>query len=101
WECANRYLNERGCHCTWSRISAFNRESRAAHLRLGARRVHSATFLCFGRWQLSFFDTAPYIHLSGSEQTMPTLTIGGNVRAQTKRVQGMVASENSAPVGKD
>lgn len=101
WECANRYLNERGCHRTWSRISAFNRESRAAHLRLGAQRVHSATFLCAGRWQLSFFDTAPYIHLSGSEQTMPALTIGGNARAQSKRVQGMVASENSPPVGKD
>lgn len=64
WDTASGYLRERGIRWSLSRISAFNPASLAAHRRLGARRIGSATFLLMGSVQLMLSSFPPYLHLS-------------------------------------
>lgn len=64
WDRANQYLRERDVRWSVCRISAFNTDSLRAHARFGLKRLGSALFLCFGKVQLSFFTSNPYVHLS-------------------------------------
>lgn len=75
WDAANRELVTRGVRWTFSRISAFNAASMAAHRRMGMRRLFSATFFCVGPLQLAFLGTAPFLHLSLSERFRPVLML--------------------------
>ena len=54
WAAVDQDLARRGVAWTFSRISRFNRASIGTHERLGARRVGTALFLCWGRWELSW-----------------------------------------------
>jgi len=76
WQTADRYLAPRGVEWSFSRISAFNRGSLAAHARLGARKLHSAVFVCFGNIQLSFFTLQPFFHFSASPRNTPVICLG-------------------------
>ncbi len=64
WSTAQQELAQHGFRWTLSRISVFNPASLAAHARIGARPLASATFLVCGRFQLSFATIAPHIHAS-------------------------------------
>jgi len=75
WQAANRYLAPQGIEWSFSRISAFNRGSLAAHARLGARKLHSALFFCFGNIQLSFFTLRPFVHFSASPRNTPIICL--------------------------
>ena len=75
WEAANRRLAGRGVRWSYSRISAFNPGSIRSHRGLGARRLHSATFLCVGSLQLGFFSLAPFVHLWWPGRTPPVLRL--------------------------
>jgi hypothetical protein len=75
WETTNVFLRGRGYRWTASRISAFNRESLAAHRRLGVKPIGSALFLTCGSWQLSFFDRSPFLHLSFHRASFPRLSL--------------------------
>ncbi|MFN3564547.1 MAG: GNAT family N-acetyltransferase [Burkholderiaceae bacterium] len=71
WSTAHRDLRARGYRWTISRISAFNAASLAAHARMGARTVASATFFAIGPLQVSFATIAPRFHLSWRSDRYP------------------------------
>lgn len=64
WDSAYEYLRGKGIRWSLSRISAFNPASLAAHRRLGARSIGTATFLRLGRLQLMLSTFPPYLNLS-------------------------------------
>lgn len=75
WDAANRELAARGVRWTYSRISAFNPSSIAAHGRMGISFLFSATFLCFGNLQVAFFSAAPFLHIGWSPDSRPVLKL--------------------------
>jgi hypothetical protein len=75
WDEANRFLRQRGIAASWSRISAFNPGSLAAHARLGAKVVGKATFLRLGTCQLMLASMPPYFHLSLRRSEMPSIRL--------------------------
>ena len=75
WDAAYEHLRLRGARWTMSRISSFNSASLASHARLGARKLASATFLCLGCVQLSWFSMLPWVHLSFSHAQRPRLVV--------------------------
>jgi len=75
WSAVDHYLGERGIAWSFSRISAFNPDSLAAHTRLGIVPCHSAVFVVMGSWQLAFLPQRPYVHLSTSERQRPSLRL--------------------------
>lgn len=84
WDYAHRELRARGYAWTFSRISAFNAESLAAHARLGARPLGGALFLVAGRLQVSFASLPPYVHFGWREDMYPVyfLSAAGCAGAQ-------------------
>ncbi|MGD1876714.1 MAG: GNAT family N-acetyltransferase [Kiloniellaceae bacterium] len=75
WDEANAFLRAQGVTYSWSRISAFNTESLAAHSRLGARVMGQATFLWLGPCQIMLGSVPPYRHLSFRRKAGPTLEL--------------------------
>jgi len=75
WDHASDWMRARGYAWTISRISAFNRESLAAHARLGIRPVGRATFLRCGRFQVALLDRAPFVHAGWRDDQAPTLRL--------------------------
>lgn len=75
WTAANAHLSGQGIHWSISRISAFNPGSLAAHRSLGIQVIGAATFICIGTLQLGVFNSAPFIHLSLSRTTIPTIDL--------------------------
>jgi hypothetical protein len=73
WDEANGYLRGRGISFSWSRISAFNPRSLAAHARLGATIAGTATFLRFGPCQLMMASVPPYRHFSLRQEDYPVI----------------------------
>ncbi len=80
WDTANAFLRERGVLCSWSRISAFNPASLAAHARLGATVTGRATFFRLGPCQLMAASLPPYLHLSLGRQSRPDLRLARSRR---------------------
>lgn len=75
WGAANQDLATEGFRWSFSRISAFNPGSLAAHRRMGMEILFSATFICLGRVQLALIGAAPFLHLSRSSASRPVLTL--------------------------
>lgn len=75
WDAANDVLRERGHRWTFSRISAFNTPSLAAHRRLGAYELGRATFLIIGRMQLTHLSIGPRVHVSLRESSYPVVRL--------------------------
>jgi hypothetical protein len=71
WDAANARLRARGVRWTYSRISAFNAPSLAAHKRAGALVLGNAVFVRCGRWQWTAATLAPYLHLSRGTASRP------------------------------
>ncbi|MCA8905483.1 MAG: GNAT family N-acetyltransferase [Halioglobus sp.] len=80
WETANQRLANRGVRWSFSRISAFNAGSLAAHRHMGLQTLFAATFVCLGPLQLTFTGTAPFVHLSFSDKSRPVLRLSPGVR---------------------
>jgi len=91
WDTAYEYLREKGIRWSLSRISAFNPASLAAHRRLGARRIGSATFLLLGGAQLMLSSFRPYLHLS-LRRSVPAVLRLSSPETEDKRDQA--ASRN-------
>lgn len=62
WDEAARRWHAEGVRWSFSRISAFNAASIAAHARLGLAPLGSVVFIVAGRWQLAIFGRPPYLH---------------------------------------
>lgn len=75
WQAANAQLVTEGVEWSFSRISALNTESLAAHRRMGAKSVGKAVFLSIGHLQLSFFSLSPFFHFSSGPQRLPCLDL--------------------------
>ena len=75
WGAANALLAARDIHWSYSRISAINPASLAAHKRLGIRTLFSATFLCIGQIQVALVGARPYLHISANAQSRPVLVL--------------------------
>jgi hypothetical protein len=75
WDAANATLRARGVAWSMSRISAFNPGSIAAHRRLGARRLGSATFVKGRHAQLVVASLPPYVHFAFSDKRRPVIRL--------------------------
>ncbi len=75
WDAANEQLRSEGVLWSFSRIESSNPGSIHAHRRLGIRRLFSVTFVCIGPAQLTFAGAAPYVHVSLSQRSRPTLRL--------------------------
>jgi hypothetical protein len=75
WDEANAYLRARGLAWSISRISVLNTKSLAAHDKLGIRTLGTATFAKLGALQVMLATLAPFIHLSLSPSSAPTLVL--------------------------
>lgn len=75
WQHANRMLYDDGVRWSFSRISAFNPASLAAHSRLGIVRLSSAVFLVAGSFQVALFTQRPFVHLSWHAADRPVLRL--------------------------
>jgi hypothetical protein len=75
WDKANQYLRSEGVEWSFSRISAFNPGSLQAHGKLGIRVLFSASFLCLGPMQVMIAGYRPYVHVSLSARSGPTLQL--------------------------
>ncbi len=71
WEEANAVLHAQGVRWSCSRISRFNPASLAAHARLGAVNLGTATFVRCGRWQWTLASLPPFFHLSRRPASFP------------------------------
>ncbi len=71
WAAAHRFLRERGCEWTISRISAFNANSLDSHKRLGIVRLATGIFANIGPVQLAAFSCSPYLDLAISRSSAP------------------------------
>lgn len=76
WSAALTSLYTQRVRMSYSRISAYNSGSLAAHTRLGARRVATLYFLCVGKAQWMFGTLPPYVSISVAASHMPTLHVG-------------------------
>jgi L-amino acid N-acyltransferase YncA len=77
WAAAHAWLHAQGYRWTFSRISAFNEESLAAHRRLGARELCRGTFVVWGPLQLAVFSARPYLHLAVRRSAFARLSLPG------------------------
>lgn len=75
WDEVNRYLSAHNRSWSMSRISAFNQASIAAHSRLGARRLGSATYVRIAKVQVMISGLRPYLHLSLGAGSIPELVL--------------------------
>ncbi|HET9977953.1 MAG TPA: hypothetical protein VFQ20_10980 [Burkholderiaceae bacterium] len=75
WQAVDAHLATQGVQWSFSRISAFNAASIAAHARLGIVDCGSATFLCIGPLQLSLLSMRPFMHLSWSSRQRPSIRL--------------------------
>lgn len=75
WDAARQEMFKAGVRASASRISAFNSDSLRSHQRLGARGCGFAVFLVIGRVQLTVSTLSPFLHLSMSARSAPTITI--------------------------
>jgi hypothetical protein len=75
WDEANSLLRQRGVAWSISRISVLNVKSLAAHDKLGIRTLATAVFLRIGRLQAMLASMPPYVHVSTSASSAPTLNL--------------------------
>lgn len=75
WDAALASLDAQGVQVSYSRISAFNSSSVAAHTRMGARRIGTLMFFCAGSLQCMISSLPPYVSLSDSRSRSPELDI--------------------------
>jgi len=75
WDKCNEILRTAGVSLALSRINAFNKASRQAHERIGARIVGWALFICLGHVQLALLSSRPWIHVSFSERDLPVILV--------------------------
>lgn len=75
WDKANLLLRERGIDWSLSRISLLNKNSLSAHFRLGGQPIGKVVFLRAGPAQVMIASLPPYLHVSASRRTMPTLIL--------------------------
>ncbi|MDX9885106.1 GNAT family N-acetyltransferase [Thauera sp.] len=75
WDATNEQLRSEGVRWCFSRIESSNPGSLHAHRRLGIRKLFSVTFVCLGPVQLTFAGAAPYVHVSLSQRSRPTLRL--------------------------
>ena len=75
WDEANAYLRARGLAWSISRISVLNTKSLAAHDKLGIRPLGTAAFVKLGALQVMLATLAPFVHVSLSAASAPTLVL--------------------------
>jgi hypothetical protein len=73
WDATNKFLASRGIQFTCSRVSRYNSRSIESHNRLGATTIGHAVFFCGSKRQFMISTLRPFLHLSLSPKSRPTL----------------------------
>jgi len=73
WDEAYTLLRKQGVTWTYSRISAFNPQSKKSHNSLGAKTLCYGNFLIFGNFQIALIGCKPYLNFS--IKTTPTVQL--------------------------
>jgi hypothetical protein len=79
WNGANAFLNRRGVHHTFSRLTRFNVASRRAHQHLGWKVVGRALFLQAWRIEIMLATLFPYVHISATKSGRVRLALRPDV----------------------
>ncbi|HYW75892.1 MAG TPA: N-acetyltransferase [Gammaproteobacteria bacterium] len=89
WTAAMESLYAHGVIVSYSRISAFNAGSLAAHTRLGAERVATLYFLRIGKVQWMLGTLTPYFGISFAPSCPPTVCVGPKrIGPRVRSIQG-------------
>ena len=64
WDCASRYLRERGIRYSYSRLTAYKQRSAKSHSHFGWKRLGTAVVLRLWALEVIFASRAPYIYVS-------------------------------------
>lgn len=75
WDAANERFSSSGIEWSISRISAFNKQSLQSHGRMGIRRLHILTFVCFGKLQIGIMSCRPYLSICWNGLNSPTVVL--------------------------
>lgn len=75
WDEANGLMRARGVRWCMSRISAFNPASLTPHSRMGSQPAGSVIYVVLFGYQLMLATVRPYLHVSLSEQSHPTIVV--------------------------
>lgn len=73
WGFANSHLAAEGVRWSFSRIASSNTESLRSHARMGIHKLFTANFICLGRVQITIVNADPFVHISFSDRSRPTL----------------------------
>ena len=83
WDATFTALESEGVAVSYSRISAFNAASLAAHRRMGSERVGTLFFLQAARLQCMLSSMSPFVHLSIAHHSKPTVVAGPRPNMRT------------------
>ncbi len=86
WRAADIELERAGVAWSFSRISAFNAGSRRTHEKLGAVSCGGAVFVVLGGLQVALMSQAPFVHVSTSPRSYPTLHLRPPAIAQSAAI---------------
>lgn len=92
WDAANQHLAAEGVRWSFSRISAFNAHSLAAHRRLHTEIVGSLLFAVAGKRQMLLWSTGVGVERPTSVDAAPVVTF----RAHSPRITGSALSTRAA-----
>lgn len=73
WDAANMRLSEQGIKWSFSRISAFNKQSLQSHKRMGLDVLAGLSFFCFGPLQIMLSSCFPYLNVSWNGSGRPVI----------------------------
>lgn len=76
WDAAIASMRAKQRFVSFSRVSAFNQGSLAAHKRMGAKVLGKATFFKVGNVQLMLSDLRPRLHFCVTPRSQPILAVG-------------------------
>lgn len=82
WDEANHFLRDHGYEWVMGRIDASALASLASHRRLGTNIVGRAIFLKIARYQVTFANLPPYLHLSTHPEVTPEVRVVAPVQAE-------------------
>lgn len=75
WDAANKRLSEEGVKWSFSRISAFNKQSLQSHKRMGLDVLAGLSFFCLGPLQVMLSSCSPYFNVSWNGSGRPVIHV--------------------------
>lgn len=85
WDALNVFYRERNRQWTFSRISRFNITSINSHQGMGALKIANVLFFVVGRMQILISPMRPYMHISFSDRSVPSVPVSIRTAASGSR----------------